>query len=917
MRIDRFFEDQPPIEFVESLKSPLHTTPPYNFGNGVACDGEVEVTGLYIREKFDDPEGLLDRAYADFESFLSVCKIAGDRYPIDIKTRHGLDFESHEIEVRGDGATVFAADTEGVRRALVYLEGEMTKREGAILPLGKIRRDAHIKARITRGFFSPTNRAPKWGDELLDEVDYYPDEYLNRLAHSNTNGLWIYTSFRALMPTPHFPEGNSDGDGMHWNGLNIGSGRTQDDSREKAAKRIEKLRRVVEKCKKYGVKVYVFAIEPMGLTPAEIGAHADMLGAPRLSDYQPICLRSEAGRDYVLKSLEGIFKAVPDLAGYIDITAGERPTNCSSIASFCECPRCSKYSRGENLAYAVDVIKEGIRRAGTGAEFVSWTYGHRYWEYSDIEDYVRLAPSDVTLMQNFEDRGFDTQLDRERVAYDYWLSYVGPSELFEKTAVQTKKHGKRLWAKMQVCCSHELATVPYIPAPGIIFDKYRAARAMGVDGIMECWYFGNYPSIMSRMAGELSFMDGLECASDADKERFILDFAARQYGKSMAARVAEAWGHFESGYRNYPTNIMFSYYGPMHDGIAWELSLIPKNNPLPRSWLLPDVPDGDRIGECLFAGHTLDEAIELCGRMRDGWVRGLAALPLPDGDEGATVARAIGILSRSAVNILEFYRLRALLGRGDGEAEEILAAMESIVKDEIGGAEEMALLCEADKRLGYHSEAEGFKFFPKKLRCRIESLKKLLDTEFSEVRERLAAGKAALGYYYAEGEDAILMDGEMHEIGEGRGFGVSISGDEIRLDVKARDGEPIRIYYEFELFAPECGVVIDENATGTIHIESVERRRRGISLDWNATSHQSVLNVGIEKVLSLYRYERVDDGYTVYRKIPSDKWNGRTAIKLRLKIGDATPLKSEDPVSTLGKSEIIADEYLFLIPNRG
>ena len=914
MRIDRFFEDQPPIEFVESLKSPVHTEAPYNFGSGAAGDGEVDVTGIYLREKFDDPDGLLNTAYDDFECFLSVCKISGKRYPIDAKKQHGFDLESHEIEVREDGLTIFAGDTEGVRRALVYLEGEMTKHEGAILHLGKVRRDAHIKARITRGFFSPTNRAPKWGDELLDDVDYYPDEYLNRLAHSNTNGLWIYTSFRALMPTPYFPERTVNNDGL--NCQTGGTSRVQDDSREKAAKRIEKLRRVVEKCKRYGVKVYVFAIEPMGLLPWEIDGHTDMLGAPRLSDYQPICLRSEAGRDYVLRSLEGIFKAVPDLAGYIDITAGERPTSCSSIASFCDCPRCSKYSRGENLAYAVDVIKEGIRRAGTGAEFVSWTYGHRYWEYSDIEDYVRLAPSDVTLMQNFEDRGYDTQLGRERVAYDYWLSYVGPSELFEKTAVQTKEYGKRLWAKMQVCCSHELATVPYIPAPGIIFDKYRAARAAGVDGIMECWYFGNYPSIMSRMAGELSFMDGLECASDDEKERFILDFAARQYGKSLAPMVAEAWRHFEAGYRNYPTNIMFSYYGPMHDGIAWELSLIPKNNPLPRSWLLPDVPDGDRIGECLFAGHTLDEAIELCRRMRDGWAEGVGVLPLPESDEGASVARAIGLLSRSAVNILEFYRLRALLGRGVGDAEKLLGEMESIVKHEIDGATKMIALCEGDKRLGYHSEAEGFKFFPKKLAYRIESLKKLLATEFAEVRARIADGKPALGYYYAEGAEKIVMDGKMHELEGGRGFGVSIEGDEISLDVKTNADDALGIYYEFELFSPECGIVIDENATGTIHIESVERRRRGISLDWNATSHQSVLNVGIENELGLYRYVRSSDGYTVYRRIPACKWNGSTAIKLRLKVGDAKIVRSADPVSTLGKSEIIADEYVFLVPEK-
>ena len=892
MRIDKFFDDQPRALFVEDLKAPLHSEPPYGFGRGAVSEGEVSCAGAYIAERFSGGDELLATAYADFERFLSVTGAGGKSYPISIKTRHGLAPESHIIETDAAGTVIFAAEPEGVRRALVYLEGEMTGREGAILPLGRTERQAHIKARITRGFFSPTNRAPKWGDELLDDIDYYPDEYLNRLAHSGTNGLWIYTSFRALIPTPYFPE----------------------DDREKAARRIEKLRRVVKKCKSYGVKVYVFAIEPMGLLPDEREGREAMLGAPALSDRAPICLRSEAGRDYVLRSVEGLFRAVPDLGGYIDITAGERPTSCASVASYCQCPRCKDYSRGESLALATDIIKEGIRRAGTGAEFVSWTYGHRYWDYSDVDEYVERAPSDVVLMQNFEDRGYDLQLGKPRVAYDYWLSYVGPSELFSHTASTARANGKRLWAKMQVCCSHELATVPYIPAPGIIFDKYRAARAIGVVGVMECWYFGNYPSIMSRASGELSFVDGLEAMGEEDKERFLLDFAARQYGRTMAEGVYRAWRAFEAGYTSYPTNIMFSYYGPMHDGVAWELSLLPKNNSLPRSWLLPDVPDGDRIGECLFAGHTLDEAIELCSSLRDSWQVGLDTLPLPESDEGRTVSEAIGLLSRSAVNILEFYRLRAMLGKEEGAAAAILDEMELLVRREIENSTAMIALCEADRRLGYHSEAEGFKFFPKKLRHRIASLERLLSEEFTAVRARIDEGRAPLGYYYAEGEESLPMDGVIHSLADGRAFGASVEGDELRLDITCREGDDVAAYLELELFMPECGVIIDERRSGTVHIESTEKERQGLRLDGNATSHQSVLNIGIDRALSDYRYERTATGYTLWRRLTPEKWNGNTAIRLRLRIGDSLLHRSTDPVSTLGKAQIIPDEYVFLTP---
>ncbi|MBQ4527456.1 MAG: hypothetical protein II998_05225 [Clostridia bacterium] len=58
---------------------------------------------------------------------------------------------------------------------------------------------------------------------------------------------------------------------------------------------------------------------------------------------------------------------------------------------------------------------------------------------------------------------------------------------------------------MQVCTSHEIGSVAYIPVPGILFDKYRACYEFDVKGVLQCWYSGNYSCLMSKMAGELAF----------------------------------------------------------------------------------------------------------------------------------------------------------------------------------------------------------------------------------------------------------------------------------------------------------------------------------------------------------------------------------------------------------------------------
>ena len=166
---------------------------------------------------------------------------------------------------------------------------------------------------------------------------------------------------------------------------------------------------------------------------------------------------------------------------------------------------------------------------------------------------------------------------------------------------------------------------------------------------------------------------------------------------------------------------MFSYYGPMHDGVVWELFPIPVNRALPRSWQLIDPPDGDRIGECLFKGHTLDEALVLSEGLVDYWKKGLSLLPALENDEQMTCAEAISVLFQSGRNILKFYKLREKLGTRTAPPYGVISEMEKIVRDEIANSERMIELCHNDPRIGYHSESEGFKFFPEKLKYRNEN----------------------------------------------------------------------------------------------------------------------------------------------------------------------------------------------------
>lgn len=880
VRIDPFYEKQPPLEFVEELKQPVHREKPFWFRPREAGEGEALAAGAWLKDEFPDPEGLLDTAREDFVRFLELYGIRGDRYPIRLVQGETECFEAFRIRVTEEACVLEAEDTEGIRRGLVWLEDEFHRRGGPILPLGTVCRKPVIRHRITRGFFSPTNRPPKNIDELMDDVDYYPDEYLNRLAHDGTNGLWIYTYFNQLLPSDCFTEYGTDSD-----------------------KRIEKLKRVVAKCRRYGIKVWVFGVEPFALAPEIAKNYPDSIGGVNWNGHYNVCTMSELGARYCVEATQRLLERVPELGGIIDITYGERPTHCANGEGGTQCPRCRKYTRSQLLAHTANLLKEGIRRSGTKAEFVSWTYAHRSSTPEEIREYVHLAPEDVILQENFEDGGYEEQLGKTRQALDYWLSYTGPSQMFRNAAETAQKEGKRMFAKMQVCCSHELATVPYIPVPGILFDKYAAAVSYGVEGVMQCWYFGNYPSLMSKAAGELSFTEDF-----SDKQKF-LEHLAGIYVGDQAPALARAWEHFSRGYGSYPINIMFGYYGPMHDGVAWELQLKPKDWSLPRSWQLPDKPDGDRIGECLQCGHTLAEAVELTGRICKEWAKGMALLPENIPQEQQTAAKALELLFASGNNIVDFYRMREELALGGDPA--LLDAMEAILDRETVHSREMMELCRQDCRLGYHSEAEGFKFFPEKLQCRIEQLALLKKTEFPEVRERLMEGKPAFSWYEGKTGPGITMEkglsalknGEFTPISDtGAKFRVAYDEENLYIELVGAPGTAFRMHFEFRLLWPSPGVILEKG----------EKR-----LTYWATSLQSVWGEGIGRELDKYQlleYQPEQGRYLVAIPRENAGWTQDRPLRMMLAANDVSWIYDDDPVHTLGKNEYSPGEFGWLRP---
>ena len=117
-----------------------------------------------------------------------------------------------------------------------------------------------------------------------------------------------------------------------------------------------------------------------------------------------------------------------------------------------------------------------------------------------------------------------------------------------------KEKGTSTSAKIQTGNSHEMATVPYIPVPTLLYRKFDSMKQLGVTHTMLSWYFGSYPGLMNKGAGLLSVN------SYADVKDFLESLASIYWKKEDIPTIIKAWTLFGEAYSNYPLTNTFQYY---------------------------------------------------------------------------------------------------------------------------------------------------------------------------------------------------------------------------------------------------------------------------------------------------------------------------------------------------------------------
>ena len=379
-----------------------------------------------------------------------------------------------------------------------------------------------------------------FGDPLLDaKADPYPDGLLEKLSEMGVNGVWMHVVLRQLAPGgPDFPE--------------FGEGHEQ---------RLENLRKMVERAKRYGIRIYLYMNEPRAQPAAFFANRTEMAGVKGWlgQDFTSMCTSDARVRKWMSDSLTHVFTKVPDLGGVFTITASENLTSCASHGRQGECPRCKNRTNAQIIAEVNATIEAGVHRGNPDAKVICWDWG--WANHGDAPDHIAQLPDNVWLQsvsewaQPFERGGVKGTVG------EYSMSVVGPGPRAVRHWKLAKERGLKTSARVSFNSTWELSSLPYLPVMDLVAEHCANLANADVDGLMLSWSLGGYPSPNLQIAQRIIGHKGV------DRDQVLDDLAAERYGSRAAPHARRAWSEFSNAFREFPYSLGL-YSAPQQVGPA-------------------------------------------------------------------------------------------------------------------------------------------------------------------------------------------------------------------------------------------------------------------------------------------------------------------------------------------------------------
>jgi hypothetical protein len=545
----------------------------------------------------------------------------------------------------------------------------------------KPREDERVSLRFVYSYLAV------YGDPLLNpELDPYPEGFLQRLSAVGVNGVWLHAVLRDLAPGGTvFPE--------------FGVGHQQP---------LANLRNLVDRCRKYGIGVYLYINEPRAM-PASFFKNRPELGGVRENEFTALCTSHPAVRQWIADALAYVFRAVPDLGGIYAITASENLTSCASHGAWQSCERCKTRTDTDIIAEVAAVLEEGVRRASPGAKVILSDWG---WKgHGDAEDIISRLPKSVWLMSVSE---WTLPIERGGInstVGEYSISSVGPGPRALKHWAAATRAGVKPAAEIQFNNTCELASIPYLPVMDLVAKHIDNLTSNQLYGMLIGWTMGGHPSPNFQLAQQLN-------RTPAPKVEAVLEELARErFGIKGGPYARKAWSLASDAFREYPFNVSVVYTSPVQWGAANPLYPA-KTGYRATMWGIPyDDLEGWRgpYPPEVFAAQFEKVAVGFRAAVVE-LQRAVEQTPQANRKQAEAdlrFARAAAIHFQSVANQARFVMARDALAKPSSapepaERRRLLSDLRRCLESEIALARELFMLAREDSRIGFEPSCHYF-----------------------------------------------------------------------------------------------------------------------------------------------------------------------------------------------------------------
>ena len=369
-----------------------------------------------------------------------------------------------------------------------------------------------------------------YGDPFMDEkTDPYPEGLLKDYAAAGINAVWLPGLLYTLIP---------------WIGEDLEISKDWE-------KRLAGVRRIADRCAKYGIRLFLYLNEPRSLPKAVAdktpwgGSVTESDGSTALCPWAPGLLEAFSA------GIERLCREVPTLGGFFTITMSENLTHClarSNSEMSYVCPRCAEHSKADNVAAVLDAIYKGIKNAGSDAKLVAWSWA---WKADWAIDVLKKLPKDIMMMCVSETNVETDVFGHKGTILDYSISKPGPGPDAKILWDLARKTGHPCVAKVQMNTTWEMSALPSIPVPYLVKQHIDGLKAEGIDNFMLTWTLGGFPG------GNLPVMN-----------LSVEELAQQKFGKDAEA-MTRIWKIFSDAFAKIPFDSIDQIYNsPQNIGPA-------------------------------------------------------------------------------------------------------------------------------------------------------------------------------------------------------------------------------------------------------------------------------------------------------------------------------------------------------------